>query len=432
MRRMPQVLRSPWVPFVTASLLFTVLGGALNGAWNLWSLHVLQVPVPVEHHQSHALAQMLGFMWLIKVGISLHLAPRLLGGQPPTAQQTRLIAYTGIGGVTFLVLGRFGSLLPGSAVFGLVGAMLLVASAIVWARFFWRLFLARPAMGDWLPQFVVSGATWWAFAAVATLLWQLGQTFGGPLAALPLDVVTMTGLFGGTGSCVLGITLRAGACSMRIERAEPGRQRVGYFVWQAGVVALLVKALFPFEAWSDALWLVPALSMAVMVWVVRPFQTPHDAPPGPEPLIRFAMVASWAFGLVGAGLFVWQAAALVGVGQPPFLRDAARHAFTLGFGQLGTLAFAARMVPGFEGVRLPHRAVFDGGVLAVTAGTALRLLSVFGPARWAMVASGVSGVLALVGVTLVSVSLWRAMRGGAVLRKELETARSFITVRVVA
>lgn len=430
MRLMPQNLRAPWVPFVIASVVFTVVVGALNGAWNLWSLHVLQVPVPVEHHQSHAIAQVFGFMWLLKVGISFHLAPRLMGGAPPSPKLVKSVALAGISGVTLLVLGRFGSLLPGSAFMGLVGAVLLLAAVAMWTRFFWQLFLRRPTPTDWLPAFVTSGASWWLFSAVMLLGWQLGQSIGGPLARVPFDLVTMSGLLGGTGGCILGITLRAGACAMRIQHPPVSRQGVGFVAWQLGTVALLVKTLTPYESWSDVLWLGPALAIVVMVWVVRPFQKVAPAM-GPEPLIRFAMVASWAFGLAGAVLMTWQALALVGVAQPPLLRDAARHAFTLGFGQLGVLAFAGRMVPGFEGVRLPSRSLFDAGILFVTASAGLRLLSVLGPSRGALVASGISGPLALVGVCLVSWCLLRALRGGAVLRRELETSRAAITVRLV-
>lgn len=428
---MPQTLRAPWVPFVLAALVFTTLVGALTGALNLWSLHVQSRGVPVEHHQAHALAQVFGFMWLLKVGISFHLAPRLLGGRPPGRAVVRVVAVTGIAGVLLLVLGRLGALLPGSAWLGLVGAMLLLLSMVTWARFFWALYRGRQDIGDWLPQFVTAGATWWAFSAAALFVWQVGQTFGGPLQAVPFELVTWSGLLGGASSCILGITLRAGACVMQVERSQANRQRVGFLLWQAATVLVLVKSLWPFAAWSEALWLAPALALVVMVWVIRPFGGVRFTLTWDEPLVRFAMVASWAFALVAAALFAWRALAVVGLTPPPFLADASRHAFTLGFAQLGVFAFAGRMVPGFEGVRLPARGLFDAGVLALTAGAALRLLSVFAPWPPAMVASGVSGPLALFGVALLSWCLGRTLRGGAVLRRELESSRARIQVHVV-
>lgn len=431
MRLMPRTLPSPWVPFVVAAVGFTVLGGALNGAVNLWSLHVLQQGVPVAHHQAHALAQVFGFMWLLKVGISFHLAPRLLGGAPPSTGLTRFVALTGIGGVLLLVLGRGGELVPGSAAVGLLGALLLLAAMTAWTRFFWRLFRARHDLGDWLPAFVVTGATWWLVSATALAGWQVGQTFGGALGAVPFELVTWSGLFGGAASCIIGITLRAGACVMGVERSAPSRQRLGFVVWQAATVAVLVKTVTPFAPWSDALWLAPALALAVMVWVIRPLGGVELTWRWEEPLIRLAMQASWAFGLAAAVLWTWRGLGVLGVPQPPFLADASRHAFTLGFAQLGVFAFAGRMVPGFEGVRLSARGTFDAGVLAFTLATGLRLSSVFGPWRPAMLASGLSGPLALLGVGLMSWCLVRVLRGGAVLRRELDTRGDTLQVHVV-
>ncbi|MBL8921413.1 MAG: hypothetical protein JNJ54_21315 [Myxococcaceae bacterium] len=428
---MPQTLRAPWVPFVIGALAFTTLVGALTGALNLWSLHVLQEGVPVAHHQAHALAQVFGFMWLLKVGISFHLAPRLLGGRPPGRTVVSVVAVTGLAGVLLLVLGRLGGMLPGSGWLGLLGAVLLLLSMVTWARFFWSLYRRRQELGDWLPEFVTAGATWWAVSAAALFVWQVGQTLGGPLLAVPFELVTWSGLLGGASSCIFGITLRAGACVMQVERSQASRQRVGFFVWQAATALVLVKALWPFAAWSDALWLAPASALLVMVWVIRPFGGLRLNLTWDEPLVRFAMVASWGFAVVAAVLFGWRALAVVGLTPPPLLADASRHAFTLGFAQLGVFAFAGRMVPGFEGVRLPARGLFDAGVLALTAATALRLASLFAPLRPALVASGVSGPLALVGVALLSWCLFKVLRGGAVLRRELEQSRARIQVHVV-
>lgn len=431
MRLMPQSLRAPWVPFVIAALGFTTVVGALNGALNLWSLHVLQQGVPVEHHQAHALAQVFGLMWLLKVGISFHLAPRLLGGRPPGRTVVGVVATTGIAGVLLLVLGRLGALLPASAWLGLFGAVLLLLSMVTWARFFWALYRGRQDVGDWLPQFVTAGATWWALSAAALFFWQVGQTFGGPLRAVPFELVTWSGLLGGASSCIFGITLRAGACVMQVERSQAKRQRVGFVLWQAATALVLVKTLWPAARWTEALWLAPAVGLFAMVWVIRPFGGVRFTLTWDEPLVRFAMVASWAFAVVAAALFAWRALAVVGLTPPPFLADASRHAFTLGFAQLGVFAFAGRMVPGFEGVRLPARGLFDAGVLALAAGTVLRLASVFAPWRPAMVASGVSGPVALFGVALVAWCLLKTLRGGAALRRELEESRARIQVRVV-
>ena len=148
-----------------------------------------------------------------------------------------------------------------------------------------------------------------------------------------------------------------------------------------------------------------------------------------EPLLRVAMVAAWAFAATAAVLMLWQGAGVFGVPQPALLKDAARHAFTLGFTQLAVFGFAGRMVPGFEGVSMPSRGLYDAGVLALIAGAALRVFSVISPWKPAMVASGVSGGLALIGVGLVSWCLFRTMREGSRMRRARSTGESSLHLR---
>lgn len=429
MRLMPAQLRTPWVPFVSAALLFTVLVGALNGAINLWSLHVLHRAVPVEHHQSHAVAQLFGFMWLLTAGVSFHLAPRLFGAALPSPKLVRLVAIPGIAGVTLFTLGRLGNLLPGSRWLGGLGVVALLAAMAPWVRFVWSRFRARTVVGDWLPMFVIAGAFWWLLATVTLFAWQLGQSVGGPFARVPFELVTASALFGGTASWVLGITLRAGACAMRIERASAKRQRIAFIAWQLAASLLVVQGAFVFESWTRAVPLVAGLCLIVVIAMVRPFQRAHEASMPNEPLLRVALVAAWAFAAVAAVLFLWQGAGVFGVPQPPLLKDAARHAFTLGFAQLAVFGFAGRMLPGFEGVSMPSRGLYDAGVLALIAGAALRVFSILSPWTPAMVASGVSGGLALIGVGLVSWCLFRTMREGSRMRRAHSTGLSPLHLR---
>lgn len=431
MRLMPSRPRTPWVPFVVAALLFTVLVGALNGALNLWSLHVLHRAVPAEHHQSHAVAQLFGFMWLLTAGVSFHLAPRLFGGALPSPRLIRLVSIPGIAGVTLLVLGRLGNLLPGSAWLGLAGAVLVLAAMAAWFRFVFTLYRDRQVVGDWLPMFVLAGTGWWLAASLLLFAWQLGQTVGGPFARVPFELITSTALYGGTASWVVGITLRAGACTMRIGRASADRQRRGFFAWQAAAALLALQSALPFEAWSPALSFAGALGLVALLSVVRPFQKPHEAMSPNEPLLRVAMVAAWSFAAVAALAMAWQGASVFGVLPPPLLKDAARHAFTLGFAQLAVFGFAGRMLPSFEGVPMPSRGLYDAGVLALIGGAALRLSSVLSPWKPAMVASGVSGAFALIGVSLIGFCFARAMVEGARLRRAPRASVKSVKLRAV-
>lgn len=289
MRQLPAHPGTPWVPFVSAALLFTVLVGALNGAINLWSLHVLQRAVSAEHHQSHAVAQLFGFMWLLTAGVSFHLAPRLFGAALPSRRLVRLVAMSGIAGVTLLVFGRLGNLLPGSWWSGLLLAVALLAALATWVRFVWSRYRARTVVGDWLPMFVLAGACWWLFATVTLFAWQLGQSVGGPFARVPFELVTASALFGGTASWVFGISLRAGACTMRIERASANRQRIAFTAWQLGATLLVVQGALVFESWTRVF---AGLCLVVVIAMVRPFQRAHDATTPNEPLLRVAMVSA--------------------------------------------------------------------------------------------------------------------------------------------
>lgn len=429
MRLLPTHQRTPWVPFVSAALLFTVLVGALNGAINLWSLHVLHRAVPVEHHQSHSLAQLFGFMWLLTAGVSFHLAPRLFGAAVPAPKLVRLVATAGIVGVTLVMFGRLGRLLPGSSWLGALGAIALLAAMAPWVRFVWSRYRTRTVVGDWLPMFVLAGACWWLAATVALFAWQLGQSVGGPLARVPFELVTSCAVFGGTASWVVGITLRAGACTMRIDRAPAPRQRVAFVAWQLAAALLVVQGAFVFESWSRGFSLAAGLCLVVVIAMVRPFQRAHEATMPNEPLLRVAMVAAWGFAAVSALLMVWQGCGVFGVPQPALLKDCARHAFTLGFAQLAVFGFAGRMLPGFEGVRLPSRALYDAGVLSLIAGAGLRVFGLLAPWKPAMVASGVSGGLALVGVGLVSWCFFLTLREGARVRRAARTGVSSLRLR---
>jgi hypothetical protein len=179
-------------------------------------------------------------------------------------------------------------------------------------------------------------------------------------------------------------------------------------------------------------FVVVALGLATLLWVVRPFQA-AEAPmmPGAEPLVRVAMVAAWCFLGVSAGLFAWHGLGAVGAPQTPLLKDAARHAFTLGFAQLAVFGFAGRMLPSFEGVSMPWRWSYDAGVFALIGGAALRVFSVASPWRPAMVASGVSGALALLGVTMVALVFARTLWLGRENRRALPERSRSVKLRAV-
>jgi hypothetical protein len=434
MRLMPRHLRPAWVPFVWAALAFTLLLGALNGASNLWLLHVVGRAVPIEHHQAHALAQLFGFMWLLTMGVSLHLAPRLFGGQLPAEEWVRRLSWTSIGGVALVSAGRLGSLLPFSGGLGFVGAGLILVSMGLWLHFVATLYRERQVRGDFLPHFVLAGTVWWTLAGALLLGWQFGQVTGTtPLGLvfqrIPFSAVTASALYGGSACWVFGITLRAGACTMRIDRALPTRQRVAFFSWQVGAVALVLHGVLPSAAAGPVFSFVGGLSMLVVVLVVQPWRRPHEGLPD-EPWVRLAMVGAWSFAFLSSLLLMVKGVALFGAPLPARFDDVTRHAFTLGFAQLAVFGFAGRMLPSFEGISLPSRALYDVGIVTLLAAAGLRLAGLGAPHRLAAVASGLSGPLALIAVSLVGWCFARALWLGRRARRERETLNPLLSIRV--
>ncbi|MEW5742617.1 MAG: hypothetical protein AB1938_27115, partial [Myxococcota bacterium] len=363
----------PYPAFIVSGLLAALTVGTLSGAINLWNLHARLTPVPIDHHRSHAFAQLFGFMLLLIVGVSFQIVPRFFGGTPAHESTIRLTKWTGISGLWLLIAGRLGALLPGSAWLGVVGAVLLFAAVTAWALFILRLRLQSDFSPDWLQPFLLVGTGWWWLSALLVLVWQLGQLSTGPLASLPLEAVYAMALFGGTASWLWGIFFRAGACTLRIERPTPAAQRPAFFLWQLAVLLQTVAEFARDVRWAGAASLALAAAMALFVGVVRPFRQPAGAMPG-EPLMRRAVQWGLGFALAFAVLSAWNGLASLGLlAAAPFLADAARHAFTLGVCTLLVLGFAGRMVPSFEAVSLPWPWLYDAGVVAVAVGALARL-----------------------------------------------------------
>ncbi len=401
MRLMPRAPEYPWKPFVLASLVFTLTLGALTGAIDLWNLRVAMRAVPLEHHRAHAFAQLFGFLWLFTMGISLHLAPRFFGAQPATRQRRTVLAWAGIGGVLLLVAGRLGALLPGARLLALSGALLVVLAMTSWAQWlvgFWR---ATPApRRETLHRFLVAGVGWWWLASVLVFVWTLGFD-------VPLESIWAMALLGGTSSWLWGIFFRAGVCTLHVERPSEQAQRRLFSTWQfASVLAVLAP-------WFDADWLQAAQGFGVaaavgLVWfTIRPFS--GQGLGDEDNLAPRAVQAGLCFLLMFALLSAWRGLEALGVWAPPLLRDASRHALTLGGVTLLVLGFAGRMVPGFGGQPLTWRRAYDAGIVAVVLAAALRLCELFSMTRLGLALAGASGGLALLGMSLVTAALVKSM-----------------------
>lgn len=393
--------RAPWTAFVVAALCFTTLVGALTGALDLWTLRVLQTAVPEGHRTAHAIGQLFGFLWLLTLGVSLHLAPRFFAWRAPSKVTTRVLAWSGIGGALLLVIGRFGALVPGSQVLGPLGALGVLTAMSVWTWWLSRAWRSGIAPKEPLHFFVTAGAVWWSLAALAMVVWSFLP------ARVPLEAVWRAALFGGVGSWLWGVFFRAGICTLRVARASLRAQRTLFIAWQVACV-FAVSAVF-FDVLTPVAGLALGVACALVWWLVRPFSGQSVAALGA--LQPRAIQAGLVFLLVFGGLQVWIAARSLGAWSPALLDDAARHAFTLGAASLLAFGFAGRMVPGFAGVQLQWPRVYDAGVFALALGATGRLAEL-SSSRLAQSVAGASGGLAFAGVALCAAALLKSVAVG--------------------
>ncbi len=406
-RPRPLTYAAEWPGFVVAALVFTLTAGALTGALDLWTLRVAQSPVPLDHHRAHGVAQLFGFLGLFTMGVSLHLAPRLFGVAPPERGLIRLLKWSAVGGVFLVVVGRLGALVPGSTWLGLVGAGLVVVAQTTWASMLWTFWRDLRGPHETMHRFLLAGVGWWWLAAVTLLGWQVGQTFGGVATAVQLESVWAPAAFGGVASWVWGIFFRAGICTLHVRRPSEKAQQRLWLAWQ-GAVALAVLATWVQVAWLDAVVSVALVAAVGLVWwTVRPFSGEGLAEE--EGLQARAVQAGLVFLGVFAALQGWSALGEAGVWTPVLIRDASRHAYTLGGMTLLLVGFAGRMVPGFRGTRLKWPRAYDAGVVALGLGAAMRLGELAGT-KLTMAFAGASGGLAFGGLVLVAASLLGSLR----------------------
>jgi len=396
---------APWLPFVVTALLSTLTLGALTGALDLWSLRVLGRAVPIDHHRVHGLAQSFGFVGLFTVGVSLHLAPRLFGAELPSLARVRALQVSSIGGVVLTIVGRFGPLVPASAELGLLGSALLAVALTSWAHWVWRLWRETRGVHGPLHHFLLAGALWFALGGVTLLAWHLGQRWGGPLVHVPLEAVYAPVLFGGAASWLLGVFLRAGLSTLRLPAASRQTQLALFGTWQVAVATVVTARWLSCTALDSAASLLLFFAVAVGAWALRPWRGPSASDGTLRPR---SVQLGLAFAALFGALELWNALGVV-VWTPPLLRDASRHAFTLGCVTMLITGFAGRMVPGFLGHALRWPRVYDLGVMTLALSAAARMLEL-AATRATQSLAGASGGFAFNGMTLISAALFKSLQ----------------------
>lgn len=396
-----------WPALVSAALVCTLTAGALTGAFDLWSLRVLQRPVPLDHHRAHGFAQLFGFVLLFIIGLSQHLVPRFLGAPAAAPRSTRALKWTAIAGVVLLVAGRLGRLVPGSEALGLLGAIGVLMTTTGWLRFLVAQWRRASVPHDGLPRFLLAGGAWWWVAAATLLAWHLGQAFAGPAAAISLDAVWAAALFGGAGSCLWGIFLRPGLATLRLGRPGATAEWAWFLTWQLAAGCAFLSGWSPSAEANAVAAGAAVVAVAAVALALRPF--------GGEPPVQTgafqarAMQLALGFVFTFGALEAWAVCGAFGAWTPPLLADAARHVFTLGGVTLFILGFGGRMVPGFRGVALRWPWAYDAGLVGVAASAALRLGELW-PGRVGQTLAGASAAFGALGVALAASALLGTLR----------------------
>jgi len=426
------------MPFITASLLFGVLGGfslatslpieALAGSLDVsW----------VAHAQVHGHLQVVGFATLFVVGMALKLAPRF-GGRavsPPSAE--RWLLWLLVAGL----LGRaFGQPLADAVPFGVLTVAGAALEGVGAGLFLFMVVVALSgAVRDRQPFALLIVGAAFAFLLQSVLglwwLWEMAADRRTFLGTLENAVLIHLQFFGVLLPAILGVGMRS--FPTFFGRKPPGALAGntvawtalgGIALWTAGGVLTVTRAG---DWWQ---WTVPGQTLAGAsvlgaMLVFGPWRPPSR-------LAKASKGLGWAI----HPAVLWLATTgvlLAGTGlQSMFAReatsfatlDAVRHIFGIGAVTLAIVGMAQLILPEFASERLVSkpgnwRGPFFGSALSVAA--ALRgvvlLAGLEGDLRWWAMA--VAGILGWVTVAMFAVLVWRAVRSHRAYLERLRQTR---------
>lgn len=416
----PDVFR----PFIAAALWSTLTLGATFGAYNLLAIHLALGVVPPAHTWAHAGAQLWGFVLLFVMGVSYHALPRFLGTELARPAIARATFHLALSGLVLTTYGRFGSFLPMTAGSFLFGASLQLLAVLGWASLLFATWRRAHTKPEPFQRFLAAGTLWWLVAAILLFASAVGAFAGGDadLAAAWNQSIYAAVLFGGVLSWIAGMFLRVGPVFLELGRTRDRLVTLSLTLIQIGATLGTFGLATARARIADLGLIATALAVASFAAAVRPWSGGPSRLPGADPAFRPMIRASFGFALLFAALGSWYGIvdAANGSGER-LLYDGARHAFALGFVTLMIFAMAGRILPVFAGAELRHRAAYGLGGTLIAIGVLMReaqvLVVVLKDARL-MNVSGVSGVVAALGVALASISLLATLRASARATRE--------------
>lgn len=412
--------------FIRTALLVFLGYGALTGILAFLSLTtswaalpgVLQWPALV---QSHAHAQVAGFVTMFILGISYHVMPRFMG--VPLRNIGAAWASYGLllGGVILRSLYQPFAQNPAAAVTAVLGSLLEVAAAIAF------LSVVRATLREHkriLPEgrsgqpfvhirYLMAGGLWFFVSVILAAIGAAAMLVQGVnVQPAALNAVWMNlSLIGFAGMFIFGVGQRTMPHFLALDHLNPAAGRAALAALTAGLVIQLASLVLPYPKelllTSATLELIGFTLFIIAVPLLG--RLPVHRPAAPPFFVSFVR-AGFAVGWLGtAGYAAAAVADVLGIAVPRTLTDAYRHAWTIGWITMLVIGVGYRLVPIFFGkpITMPRAipAIFASILGGVLIRIASDILSTKFPEAYAWV--NVSGALILFGMMIFAVEIWR-------------------------
>lgn len=412
--------------FIRTALLVFLCYGVLTGIAAFLSLTApwAALPAVIEWPalvQSHAHAQVFGFVVMFILGISYHVMPRFMG--VPLRNIGAAWASYGLllGGMILRSLYQLFAQNPAAAVTAFLGSMLEVAGVIAF------LSVVRSTLREHkriLPEgrsgqpfvhirYLMAGGMWLLISAVlvaigaATMLVQGVNTQPAGLNSVWMNL----SLIGFAGMFIFGVGQRTMPHFLALDDLKPAAGRAALAAFTAGLALQLSSLVMPYPkellATSAMLELIGFSLFLIAVPLLG--RLPVHRPAAPPFFASFVRTA-FAFGWLGtAGYAVAAVSDSLGVAASRTLADAYRHAWTIGWITMLIVGVAYRLVPIFFGkpISMPRAVpvIFSLLWVGVSVRIAADILSLWSSSAYPWV--NLSGVLILTAMSIFIVEIWR-------------------------
>ncbi len=412
--------------FIRTALLVFLCYGALTGIAAFLFLTapwaalpaVIQWPALV---QSHAHAQMFGFVLMFILGISYHVMPRFMGG--PLRNIGAAWASYGLllGGLILRSLYQPFAQNPVAAVTTFLGSLFEVAAVGAF------LSVIRSTLREHrrrLPErrsgqpfvhirYLMAGGAWLlvsgTLAAISAGVMLVQEVNVQPAG---LNEVWMNiSIFGFAGMFIFGVGQRTMPHFLALDDLNPAAGRAAFAAFTAGLALQIASLGLPYSkellATSAILELIGFSLFLIAVPLLG--RLPVHRPAAP-PFFASFVRAAFAFGWLGtAGYALAAVSDALGVAVPRTLTDAYRHAWTIGWITMLIVGVGYRLVPIFFGRSLSMpRAVWAIFTLMI-GGVCIRIGADILSTRYqsAYAWTNLSGILILIAMAIFALEIWR-------------------------